>query len=158
MVSKRASRCARGSMRKVLRKHHARGSSCGSFWRRCVRLETLFAEAPAKKSFRKGLWKQDALKCRPRGSKSSRKLAGGRVVNFQRNLKNHSSPATTAATVDVGVRGGCCSQGACCYESDVCCLLFASFFAWRAPASVPVLVVSLPLQAVTERSSNSVQP
>ena len=27
---KSASRCARGSMRKVSRKHHARGSSCGS--------------------------------------------------------------------------------------------------------------------------------
>ena len=30
------------------------GSSCGSSWRRYVRLETLFTEAPAKKSFRKG--------------------------------------------------------------------------------------------------------
>ena len=43
---------ARGSMRKVLRKHDAqgssRGSSRGSSWRPYVRLETLFAEASRK--------------------------------------------------------------------------------------------------------------
>ena len=43
-----ASRCACGSMRKVLRKHDARGSSCGSSWRPYVRLETLFVEASRK--------------------------------------------------------------------------------------------------------------
>ena len=43
-----ASRCARGSMRKILRKHDARGSSFGSSWRPYVRLEMLFAEASRK--------------------------------------------------------------------------------------------------------------
>ena len=43
-----SSRCARGSMRKVSRKHGARGRSCGSSWRPSVRLEMLFAEASRK--------------------------------------------------------------------------------------------------------------
>ena len=74
----------RASMRKVLRKHDALGSSCGSSWRPYVRLQTLFAEAPAKKSLQKGLWKQDFFEVPTKRelvfAEALQKLAGERVV------------------------------------------------------------------------------
>ena len=78
-----ASRCAHGSMRKVLRKHDARGSSCGSSRRPYMRLEKLFAQA-SRKHLAEGSVEARCSEVPTRWklvfAEAPRKLAGGRVV------------------------------------------------------------------------------
>ena len=79
-----------GSMRKVLRKHDAQGSSRGSSWRPYVRLETLFAEASRKHLPRNHCGRVCGNKMSSSAdqeelvfAEAPRKLACGRVVIFK---------------------------------------------------------------------------
>ena len=75
MVSEMCFSLCAGSMRKVLRKHDARGSSCGSSWQPYVSLETLFAEGSVE-----ARCVEVPTKRRLVFPKAQRKLMGGRVV------------------------------------------------------------------------------